>query len=253
MPTNTKTQLLPGGKPRVSLNDLISVATANLLRKTAGITGSVIAHTGREFLTKVNGGCSTRRDVILGGPSSAHFAKDRSPCSHNSRHQRLHSGSSSSLAVWASPSAVFARAFNGAGSVAGLDHDAAFVHPGHFVGTAELAAGTFGTAPGDFPATRYLRIFSSRFGPMPRIASKLSTLLHGPYDLRICRIFPAVGGPIPGTYGSCSELAELMLIGWPAVSSMWRAGWRRTETSPSSNRTQRLSVVSPAAGALIVL
>jgi hypothetical protein len=47
MPTNTKTQPLPGGKPRVSLNDLISVATANLLRKTAGITGSVIAHTSR--------------------------------------------------------------------------------------------------------------------------------------------------------------------------------------------------------------
>lgn len=82
------------------------------------------------------------------------------------------------------------------------------------MGTAELAAGAFWTALGDFPATRYLRIFSNRLGPMPRIASKSSTLLDGPYDLRICRIFPAVAGPIPGTYGSCSELAELMLIGW---------------------------------------
>jgi len=32
-----------------------------------------------------------------------------------------------------------------------------------------------------------------------RMASKSSTLLNGPYDLRICRIFCAVAGPIPGT------------------------------------------------------
>jgi hypothetical protein len=151
------------------------------------------------------------------------------------------------------PPPFFGRAFNPAGSVAGLDPDAAFVHPGHFVGTAELSAGAFGTAPGDFPATRYLRIFSSRFGPMPRIASKLSTLLHGPYDLRICRIFPAVGGPIPGTYGSCSELAELMLTGW--VGGFFDVA-RRVATNRNVaiiNRTQRLRVVSPAASALIVL
>ncbi|HWT88405.1 MAG TPA: hypothetical protein VN454_06355, partial [Candidatus Angelobacter sp.] len=36
-----------------------------------------------------------------------------------------------------------------------------------------------------FATVRYLRIFSSRFGPMPLIARKSSTLLNAPYDLRI--------------------------------------------------------------------
>ena len=49
------------------------------------------------------------------------------------------------------------------------------------------------------PTVRYLRILSRRFSPSPRIASKSSTLLNGPYDLRICRIFCAVAGPSPGT------------------------------------------------------
>jgi len=40
----------------------------------------------------------------------------------------------------------------------------------------------------------YLRIFSMRFGPMPLIARKSSTLLNRPYDLRIFRILSAVGG-----------------------------------------------------------
>ncbi len=61
-----------------------------------------------------------------------------------------------------------------------------------------------------FPATKYLRIFSRRFGPSPRIASKSSTLLNGPYDFRICNIFSAVDGPIPGTSCNSSEVAELM-------------------------------------------
>ena len=49
------------------------------------------------------------------------------------------------------------------------------------------------------PTVKYLRIFSRRLGPMPRIALRSSTLLNAPYDLRICKIFSAVTGPIPGT------------------------------------------------------
>lgn len=60
---------------------------------------------------------------------------------------------------------------------------------------------------------KYLRIFSMRFGPMPRIARKSSTLLNGPYDLRICKIFSAVAGPIPGTSCNCSAFAVFKLIG----------------------------------------
>jgi hypothetical protein len=65
----------------------------------------------------------------------------------------------------------------------------------------------------DFPTVKYLRIFSRRFGPMPRIARKSSTLLNRPYDLRICKIFSAVTGPIPGTCCSSSDVAVLMLMG----------------------------------------
>jgi hypothetical protein len=64
-----------------------------------------------------------------------------------------------------------------------------------------------------FPATRYLRIFSSRFGPSPRMASKSSTLLNAPYDFRICNILSAVAGPIPGTSCSSSEVAALIFTG----------------------------------------
>src|SRR6266852_8676355 len=63
------------------------------------------------------------------------------------------------------------------------------------------------------PIVRYLRIFSRRFGPRPRIASKSSTLLNAPYDFRICKIFSAVAGPIPGTVCNCSEFAVLMFTG----------------------------------------
>jgi hypothetical protein len=66
---------------------------------------------------------------------------------------------------------------------------------------------------GAFPATRYLRILSKRFGPMPRTASKSSTLLNGPYDLRICKILSAVAGPIPGTCCNCSDVAVFKLTG----------------------------------------
>jgi hypothetical protein len=64
------------------------------------------------------------------------------------------------------------------------------------------------------PATKYLRIFSRRFGPRPRMASKSSTLLNAPYDLRIWRIFSAVAGPIPGTCCSSSDVAALMFTGF---------------------------------------
>jgi hypothetical protein len=48
-----------------------------------------------------------------------------------------------------------------------------------FAGSALLLAGA------GFPTVKYLRIFSRRFGPSPRMASKSSTLLNAPYDLRI--------------------------------------------------------------------
>src|SRR6266478_7351826 len=63
------------------------------------------------------------------------------------------------------------------------------------------------------PIVKYLRIFSRRFCPSPRIDSKSSTLLNAPYDLRICRIFSAVAGPIPGTCCSSSDVAVLMFTG----------------------------------------
>ena len=91
---------------------------------------------------------------------------------------------------------------------------------------ADFADGAFGFAQPEhpaagtaflelvFPTTKYLRIFSSRFRPRPRIASKSSTLLNAPYDLRICKIFSAVAGPIPGTCCSSSDVAVLMLTGF---------------------------------------
>ena len=63
------------------------------------------------------------------------------------------------------------------------------------------------------PTDKYFLIFSSRFAPIPRIASKSSTLLNVPYDLRICRIFPAVEGPMPGTCCNSAELAVFKLTG----------------------------------------
>ena len=51
------------------------------------------------------------------------------------------------------------------------------------------------------------------------MASKSSTLLNAPYDLRICSILSAVDGPIPGTCCSSAELAVFRLIGAAAASS----------------------------------
>ena len=77
-----------------------------------------------------------------------------------------------------------------------------------FTGRAPLFAGA------GFPTVKYLRIFSRRFGPSPRIASKSSTLLNAPYDFRICKIFSAVAGPIPGTCCNSSDVAVLMFTGF---------------------------------------
>jgi hypothetical protein len=60
---------------------------------------------------------------------------------------------------------------------------------------------------------RYSRILSRRFLPMPLTASRSSTPLNAPHDLRICKIFFAVDGPILGTCGSWSALAVSKLIG----------------------------------------
>jgi hypothetical protein len=68
-------------------------------------------------------------------------------------------------------------------------------------------------AAAGLPTVKYLRILSRRFLPIPRIASKSSTLLNAPYDLRICKIFSAVAGPMPGTCCNSSEVAVLMFTG----------------------------------------
>jgi hypothetical protein len=73
-----------------------------------------------------------------------------------------------------------------------------------------------------FPTVRYLRIFSRRFGPIPRTARKSSTLLNVPYDLRICKILSAVTGPIPGTCCNSSDVAVFKLTG--AGGGFLRAG-----------------------------
>ena len=56
----------------------------------------------------------------------------------------------------------------------------------------DFAEGLLGFGAAGFPTVKYLRIFSSRFGPSPRIASKSSTILNGPYHLRIRRILSVV-------------------------------------------------------------
>ena len=46
------------------------------------------------------------------------------------------------------------------------------------------------------------------------MASKSSTLLNAPYDFRICKIFSAVTGPMPGTCCNSSDVAVLMFTGF---------------------------------------
>jgi hypothetical protein len=78
---------------------------------------------------------------------------------------------------------------------------------------ADCTVGDAGLGVADFPVIKYLRIFSRRVGPSPRIASKSSTLLNGPYDLRIFNILSAVAGPIPGTSCNCSDVAVFRFTG----------------------------------------
>jgi hypothetical protein len=52
-----------------------------------------------------------------------------------------------------------------------------------------------------------------RFGPMPLIARRSSTLLNWPYDLRIFRILSAVDGPVPGTRCNSSVVAVFRFTG----------------------------------------
>jgi hypothetical protein len=84
---------------------------------------------------------------------------------------------------------------------------------GFSAGGVDFAEGGVSFAAAGFPTVKYLRIFSRRFAPSPRIASKSSTLLNGPYDLRICRIFSAVAGPIPGTCCNSCDVAVLRFTG----------------------------------------
>src|SRR5712664_3161232 len=119
----------------------------------------------------------------------------------------------------------------------------------------------FSTAGGDFvdgvvafdaagfPTVKYFRILSSRFAPSPRIASKSSTLLNGPYVLRICKILPAVAGPIPGTCCNCSEVAVLRFTGFSGgfflVPSKLGEKRRARQTKRKSNRrTERQGAIA---------
>jgi hypothetical protein len=89
------------------------------------------------------------------------------------------------------------------------------------------------------PTVKYLRIFSSRLGPMPRTARKSSTLLNAPYDLRICKILSAVTGPIPGTCCSSSDVAVFKLIGAGGGFLFALHGEITTDRARTEKRKQR--------------
>lgn len=103
-----------------------------------------------------------------------------------------------------------------------------------FAGFAGLAAAAA------LPTVRYLRIFSRRFGPIPRMALKSSTLLNAPYDFRICKIFSAVTGPMPGTNCNSSDLAVFKLTG--AAGGFFLAARLAavTQSSASGKRTEAM-------------
>lgn len=89
---------------------------------------------------------------------------------------------------------------------------------GEVAGFAGLGIAGFAAEAGllvgpTLPVVKYLRIFSNRLAPMPRIANKSSTLLNAPYDFRISKILSAVAGPIPGTNCNSSDVAVFKLIG----------------------------------------
>jgi hypothetical protein len=104
-----------------------------------------------------------------------------------------------------------------AGTVEGFAGVAGFDGPAGLVAAAAL------------PTVRYLRIFSRRLGPIPRIALRSSTLLNAPYDLRICKIFSAVTGPMPGTSCSSSDVAVFKLTGAAGGFFFAEAGKRNTD------------------------
>jgi hypothetical protein len=85
---------------------------------------------------------------------------------------------------------------------------------GFSTGGAAFAGSAPPLAAASLPTVKYLRIFSRRFAPSPRMASRSSTLLNAPYDLRICKIFSAVAGPMPGTCCNSSDVATLMFTGF---------------------------------------
>lgn len=103
---------------------------------------------------------------------------------------------------------------------------------GFSAGGADFADGVVGFAGASFPTVKYLRIFSSRFGPSPRIASKSSTLLNAPYDFLICNILSAVAGPMPGTCCNSSDVAVLRFTGF--------AGGFFLANAPVPNRRHRM-------------
>lgn len=95
------------------------------------------------------------------------------------------------------------------------DGGSSFPRPSEFAGlpTAAALPGEGFEATAGRPTIKSLRILSRRFLPMPRMASKSSTLLNAPYDLRISKIFSAVAGPIPGADCNSSDVAAFRLIG----------------------------------------
>jgi len=74
------------------------------------------------------------------------------------------------------------------------------------------------------------------------MASKSSTLLNAPYDLRICKIFSAVAGPIPGTCCNSSDVAVLMFTGlgggffFPAGTAGEQIKLRKSRRSENRNK-----------------
>jgi len=121
----------------------------------------------------------------------------------------------------------------------GSDAEVAASYWEGFVALAGVATGSGFFCEAAFPTVKYLRIFSSLLGPMPRIARKSSTLLNGPYDFRICKIFSAVTGPIPGTSCSSSEFAVLMLTGATGGFFLAKSGTGNREQM-ANRKTARL-------------
>ncbi len=105
----------------------------------------------------------------------------------------------------------------------------------------DFADGVVGFASAGFPTVKYLRNLSSRFGPSPRIASKSSTLLKAPYDLRICKILSAVADPIPGTCCRSSDVAVLRFTGL-AGGFFFPASMAAAKIKPAKRKEERTRI-----------